>query len=272
MATRSLIVNPNASRVTEERIAEVVARFRPVEVLRTEHRGHATELAREAKGGQVWVLGGDGVVNEVLNGLRPEAALGIVPAGGSNVLARAVGSGVRRISIGRVNGRRFAFAAGIGVDSEVVRDMETEQRERSGRRSSDFDYARAVVRRLLRGYEPRLEVAGMGRAAAVFVSNNAVFTYAGPLPLRFSPEARFELGLDLVAPVRLPAGRSAWLAARVLARRGLAGADGVLTGHDLDRVEVHCDAALPLQADGEDLGDVREALFEAERDAVTVLV
>ena len=45
----------------------------------------------------------------------------------------------------------------------------------------------------------------------------------------------------------------------------------MLSGHDLDRIEVRCDLPLPLQADGEDLGDVREALFEVERDAVTVL-
>ena len=141
-----------------------------------------------------------------------------------------------------------------------------------GRRSSDLEYARAVVGTLLRGYEPRLEVAGLGRAAAVFVSNNDVFTYAGPLPLRFTPTARFELGLDVVAPVRMTARSSAWLALRVVARRGLAGAGGVLAGHDLDRIEVHCDVPLPLQADGEDLGDVREAVFEAERDAVTVLL
>ena len=42
-------------------------------------------------------------------------------------------------------------------------------------------------------------------------------------------------------------------------------------GHDLDRIEVRCDAPLPLQADGEDLGDVSEAIFESERQAVTVL-
>ena len=45
----------------------------------------------------------------------------------------------------------------------------------------------------------------------------------------------------------------------------------VLTGHDLDRIVVRCDRPLPLQADGEDLGDVAEAVFEAERRAVTVL-
>ena len=272
MNRRTLIVNPNASRVTEERIEEVVARFRPVEVLRTEHPGHATELARGAESGQVWVLGGDGLVNEVLNGLRPGTVLGVVPAGGSNVLVRAVGSGMHRISTGRVNGRRFAFAAGIGVDSEVVRELETERRPRAGRRSSDLAYARAVVRRLLHGSEPRLEVVGAGRAATVFVSNNAVFTYGGPLPLRFMPRARFELGLDFAAPQRVTRLSSAQLFLRVLAGRGLAGASGVLSGHDLDRIEVHCDVPLPLEADGEDFGDVTEAVFEAERDALTVLV
>jgi diacylglycerol kinase family enzyme len=269
---RTLIVNPNASRVTEERIEEVVARFRPVEVLRTEHSGHATDLAREAESGQVWVLGGDGLVNEVLNGLRPGTVLGVVPAGGSNVLARAVGSGMHRISTGRVNGRRFAFAAGIGVDSEVVRELETEQRPRAGRRSSDLAYARAVVRRLLQGSEPRLEVVGLGRAASAFVSNGPVFTYAGPLPLRFAPAARFELGLDVVAPERISSATLARLVPRLVFGRGLAGAPGVLSGHDLDRIEIRCDTPLPLEADGEDLGDVTEAVFEADRDALAVFV
>jgi len=46
----------------------------------------------------------------------------------------------------------------------------------------------------------------------------------------------------------------------------------VLSGHDLDHIEVHCDTPRPLQADGEDLGDVHEAVFEAERGAVSVFV
>ncbi len=272
MTRRTLIVNPNASRITEQRIAEVVDRVRPVVVLRTERRGHATELARRETEGEVWVLGGDGVVNEVLNGIRDGVVLGVVPAGGANVLARSLGARERRISVGRVNGRRFAFSAGIGVDSEVVRELETGRRAEDGRRSSDLQYASAVVRRLLRGYEPRLEVLGQGRAANVFVSNDAVFTYAGPLPLRFLPDARFELGLDFAAPVRVTPLSSAGLFTRVLAGRGMAGAPGVLTGHDLDSIEVRCDLPLPLQTDGEDLGDVTEAVFEVERDAITVLI
>jgi diacylglycerol kinase family enzyme len=54
--------------------------------------------------------------------------------------------------------------------------------------------------------------------------------------------------------------------------RGLAGMPGSFGLHDADRVRVVCDEPLPLQADGEDLGDVTEAVFEAERDAVSVLV
>src|SRR5437868_4026469 len=64
----------------------------------------------------------------------------------------------RRISLGRVNGRRFAFAAGIGVDSDAVRALDTIKRARDRRRPGDLAYARVVLRRLLGGYEQRLEL------------------------------------------------------------------------------------------------------------------
>jgi diacylglycerol kinase family enzyme len=54
--------------------------------------------------------------------------------------------------------------------------------------------------------------------------------------------------------------------------RGSGYDESVLTGHDLDRIVARCDRPLPLQADGEDLGDVTEVVFEARRDAVSVLV
>ena len=280
MGPVTLIVNPFASRVTEQRVRALERQLHSVETLLTERQGHATELAREAQGDAVFVFGGDGVVNEVLNGLPAGKALGIVPGGHTNVLARALGvprdpgAAVRerRISLGRVNGRRFAFSAGIGVDSETVRELETHKRGRDGRRPGDLAYARVIARKLLGGYEPRLEVEGLGRAALLFVSNGAVFTYAGPRSLRFSPAARFELGLDVVAPERAGAFASARYVARVAAGRGLAGAQGVLVAHDADRVRVTCDVPLPLQADGEDLGDVTQAVFEAERDAISVLI
>ncbi len=275
----TLIVNPFASRVTEERVRTLEGRLDVVETLLTERRGHATELAAAATGDAVFVFGGDGVVNEVLNGLPAGKPLGLVPGGYTNVLARALGAPsdpaqavhLRRISVGRANGRRFAFSAGIGVDSEAVRELET-RRLADGRRRGDLTYAGVVARRLAEGYEPRLEIEGLGRAALLFVSNNAVFTYAGPRPFRFSPDARFELGLDVVAPERAGLLSSLRYASRLFTGRGLVGLPGVLHAHDVDSIRVVCDRPLPLEADGEDLGDVTDAVFDAERGAVDVLV
>jgi diacylglycerol kinase family enzyme len=280
----TLIVNPYASNVSEERVRRIEELLQPTKTLLTEGRGHAVELARAAAGDAIYVFGGDGVTNEVLNGLERDVPVGVLPGGHTNVFARALGlprdpleaAGVigrskRRISLGRVNGRRFAFAAGIGVDSEAVRELETVTRRRAGRRPGDLAYARFVAARLLGGCEPVLDVVGHGRAALAFVSNDAVFTYAGSLPLRFSPDARFELGLDLAAPRCIHLSDLARLLPRLVAGRGLNGGHGVHRLHDADRIELRCDRPLPLQADGEDLGDVEAAVFEAERSAVTVL-
>jgi hypothetical protein len=115
-------------------------------------------------------------------------------------------------------------------------------------------------------------VDGVGRAALVLVANCDPFTYAGRLPLRVAPEARFELGLDLVAPRAVrPSDLPRLLAYLVTGRASLRGSH-VAYAHDLDRIEVVCDLPLPLEADGEDLGDVERAEFEAEREALPVLV
>jgi diacylglycerol kinase (ATP) len=285
----TLIVNPFASRVTEERLREVesvLAAGCELTTLLTERAGHAIDLARAAEGDVLYVYGGDGAFNEVLNGLERDVPVGLVPGGHTNVLPRALGlprdalaaarqltaGREHRISLGRVNGRRFGFAAGIGVDAGAVRRVDELGRAQDGRRPGDLTYARVVTQLLLRGYEPALELRGLGRAAVVLVSNSSVFSYAGGIALTFSPQARFELGFDVVAPERLRARSLPRLVGRIAAGRGLADAAGVLHGHDLDRLEVVCDSPMPLQVDGEDLGDVAEAVFEAEREAVSVLV
>ena len=130
----------------------------------------------------------------------------------------------------------------------------------------------AVVAEQRLRFEPVLEVQGRGRAAFALVANGDPYTYAGSVPIRVAPEARFELGLDLVAPKRVGALTLPRLLRYVLTGRGQARSRELLYGHDLDRIEIACDRPLPLQADGEDLGDVEEAVFEAERDAVAVLI
>jgi diacylglycerol kinase family enzyme len=80
--------------------------------------------------------------------------------------------------------------------------------------------------------------------------------------------AAFELGLDFVAPRRLGLRDYPSTLSYILSGGGKL---DLLRGHDLDRIEVVCREPMPLQADGEDLGDVTVVVFEAERDAVTVL-
>ena len=296
MSRVALIVNPFASEVTEERIAHVEAVLGTagdVETFRTERRGHATEFVERVRNADaILVYSGDGGFNEALNGARGSAPFGFLPGGGTSVLPRALGlprdpvrvaarlvdafrvGRTRRISLGRVNGRRFAFSAGVGLDAELVRRVDALGRTSSGRRPGDLAFASTAVRLISarRGrWEPALEVKGRGRAAFAFVANTDPYTYAGPLPLHVAPDARFELGLDLVAPVAVRARALPRLLAYAVVGRGQASARDVLYAHDADRIELVCDAPLPLQVDGEDLGDVGEAVFEAERGAVEVL-
>lgn len=282
----TLVVNPYASRVTPELTAAVERALSPDATVFTERAGHAAELARDADTDAVVVFSGDGGFNEVLNGARPETVLGFVPGGGTSVLPRALGlprdplaaaarlaaGRTRRISLGRANGRRFGFAAGVGLDAELIRRMDARGRRADGRRPGDAVFAWTALRTLAEHrvrFDPVLDVDGQGRAAFALVANADPYTYLGRLPLHLPPGASLEGGLDLLAP-------------RSLRARSLPGAVRyLLTGrtrlpllelHDCDRIEIRCDRPLPLQLDGEDVGDVTEAVFEAERDAVSVLV
>jgi diacylglycerol kinase family enzyme len=282
----TLLVNPKASRVTPELAERVAQALGSVETVFTEYAGHATELARAAETDVVVVFSGDGGFNEALNGVRPGTVLGFVPGGGTSVLPRALGlprdpvdaaralatGRERRISLGRSNGRRFGFAAGVGLDAELVRRMDARGRDEDGRRPGDLAFLWTAVRTLAEHrvrFEPALEVAGHGRAAFALVANSDPYSYVGRLPLRLPRGAALEGGLDAIGP-------------RSLRARDLAGAVRyVLTGHtrlpllllhDRDRIEIRCDAPMPHQLDGEDVGDVTEVVLEAERGAVSVLV
>jgi diacylglycerol kinase family enzyme len=287
---RALIVNPFASGVSEAKLAAVKASLPDdTETLFTDARGDATEIAAEwsPKAEAIYVFAGDGTYNEVLNGLRADIPLGFVPGGGTSVLPRALGlprdpvraaerirfGKPRRISLGRINGRRFAFNAGIGLDAELVRRVDDLGRREDGKRPGDLAFGMAIARALAQRrfrYPESPEVEGLGRAAFALVANCSPYTYAGRIGLRFAPNATFEGGLDVVAPVDVRATRIPRLAAQAV--RGRPRAGFALLGHDLDRIVIRCDVPLPAQVDGEDIGDLEEAEIVAERDAVTVLV
>jgi diacylglycerol kinase family enzyme len=291
-----LIVNPFASRVTEPALEAVVqgfSRIAAVETRLTERRGHAVELARSLDGADVLaVFGGDGVVNEALNGIGRDLPFAPIPGGGTSVFSRALGlprdpaaaavqaaealeaGRTRRISLGRVNGRRFAFSAGVGLDAAAVRRVEMLGRSAGGRRAGDLAFAWSLARVLAesRGtLEPVLELDGLGRAAFALVAKGDPYTYAGPVALHIAPLARFELGVDVVAPKRLTPMMVPRFMRYLIRGKGQDDDDDVIYAHDLDRIEIRCDRPLPLQADGEDLGDAETILIEAERDALTIV-
>ena len=275
-------------RAELERVAEL-------EVLLTERPGHATELVTGAcRGGAeaVVVFSGDGGFNEALNGLESDVPIGFLPGGGDErALARArpaARSGARRRGRwrtrwrpgGRAGSRSAGSTAGVsrsqpasdcrrrpcggwtlsgGLATDVVPAISRSRGQSSVRWRSDGDASSRSSRSRATGGRP-----------AAFVANGSPYTYAGPLPLPMVRDAEFDRGLDLIAPVEVAPLALPSVAARVLS--GHADDRRFLREHDLDRIEIRCDVPLPLHVDGEDLGDVEHAVFEAERAAVSVLV
>ncbi|MFE4961805.1 diacylglycerol/lipid kinase family protein [Streptomyces sp. NPDC056660] len=182
-----LVVNPAATTTSARRrdvLIHALASEVELEAVTTEYRGHARDLGRQAAESEdidlVVALGGDGTVNEVVNGLLyagpdPDRlpGLAVVPGGSTNVFARALGlpndpveaTGAllgalrekqeRVVGLGLTAGtpgtadegvpaRWFTFNAGLGFDAGVVGRVE-QQRE-LGKKSTHALYVRQVVR------------------------------------------------------------------------------------------------------------------------------
>jgi diacylglycerol kinase family enzyme len=195
---RALLVANPAATTTTRKVRDVLVRALSselkVEVAETGHRGHARELAAQAAAEGIDVvvtLGGDGTVNEAVNGLLAAGpgpsvpTLAVVPGGSTNVFSRALGQSrdpveatgeildslragrTRPVPLGRASAqtgeagteggwtepRWFVFAAGMGFDADVISRVE-EQRAR-GRRSSGTLYVRAGVNAFVLGRDRR---------------------------------------------------------------------------------------------------------------------
>ena len=214
-----------------------------LDVERTEYRGHARELAAAARGELIIVLGGDGSINEVVNGVmgiwgRDGAGPGgdgstggppliaVIPGGGANVLARALGLPVdaaaaisrvreviaagryRTIGLGLAGDRYFTFSAGLGMDAETVREVERLRAE--GRRESTPLFLRTMMRQYYRTDRRRpaltLERNGQPPISDLFmtiITNRSPWTYFRDRPLLPVPNPDFNSGLDLLALRRI---------------------------------------------------------------------
>ena len=281
-----LIANPSASGVDRALIDRVAAALGPVadvEQALTERAGHAVEMAGLPGADVVVALGGDGTANEVVNGLAPGVALGVLPGGATSVFARQLGypkdpvaaarllagaiagESLREVGLGELDGRRFTFSAGLGLDAEVTRRVSEQRTERTDhRRPSDSEVLAAAAGALKAdgwSLPERMSVTGPGlplvRCSYLAVANQHPYTYLGPIPVRTTPRAHFDKALDATAIGslrtrdlwRLPVYGLMW-------PRHAAGRDRRVTYfHDVEELVVLGDGAVPVQIDGEYLGE-----------------
>ena len=281
-AVRRLLIihNPTAGRrprrYLDRVIAALHARGTSVEQVETTHPGHGEAIARTVRPDRfdaVVAAGGDGTINEIVNGMARDALpLAIVPVGTGNVLANEIGlpdqAGAlaaviaagrrRRVHLGEVDGRLFTMMAGIGFDAHVVAGIDLVLKRRVGK----LAYAVETLRRMVKwGLLPyRVDIDGVTYDCASLIAAKGHF-YGG----RFvaAPEASLDRpSFDIVLferSGRLAALRYALaLASGRLARlpdvRIVRGREIVIAGHDGE----------PVQADGDTIARLPAAIRLAE--------
>jgi len=306
-----LIVNPRATTTSSRTRAVITSALEQtleLSVIQTQARGHAMELAARAAADELDVvvaLGGDGTVNEVVNGLlvgvldpNPDElpALGIVPGGNANVMARALGipadpveatgalmsavsnGRTREVGLGQADDRWFTFAAGLGLDAEVVAAVERARAK--GRSASGGLYLRRALAQFLRDTDRESPAVSVRTPAGesyddlflAIVQNTAPWTYLGPVEVNPSPNAHFDKDLDLFALRSLDVVKTLRHAQQMLAgRTGPRGKD-VLRLHDQPVFELTASRPMALQVDGDHVGAVSAVTFRSVPRALRVLV
>lgn len=299
-----VIVNPYATTVSDRLKHLVVYALQgryQVDSVETQARDHATELCREAAQegyDVVCAFGGDGTLNEAANGLAGSGTpLTCLPGGSTNVFARILGIPndvvdatehllriaddwrPRAIDLGVVNGRRFLFTAGIGLDASVTGRVDARPKLKA--RFGPWFYATQAVTAFTKDYivrPPRLvtEIGGKRiEGVTAMVQNTTPYTYFGKRPIELAEEVALDDGtlagvvLKRASLVDMPTVTWRALAdgPRIVNHRrveGFAGA-GAVTIRSLDERE------LPLQVDGDYLGFVPEATFDVDAGALTIV-
>jgi diacylglycerol kinase family enzyme len=298
----ALIANPHASRFSgrqRDRVVATLAARHKVEVLQTGHPGQATALAGQAvaNGAEVVaVLGGDGTVNEVVNGLRGSVTdLGLLGGGRVNVVARGLGlpadpdraaarmlellaAGARRgLSLGVAGDRCFALNAGLGLGGAIVREVE--RRQRAKQLYGDRAYVAAGLKALLVDYDrdhPHLTVHLPDgrpplRGFFTLVGNGDPYTYLGRRAFRPTPAATWDGGLDLLVGQTMATRALVRALTGMLSPHPRAGYPGLPVLHDMDGFSLESDIPLPFQLDGEYVGDRTSVTFGCLRSALAVV-
>lgn len=287
-----LIVNPNATSTTpagRDLLAHALESRVDLTVVHTDHRGHAIEIGQQAARDGIDVLivhGGDGTVNEVVNGVLSESrerapAVGVVPGGSANVFARSLGISPdpvvatnqlvdllgdhrrggqwRRIGLMNCGERWGVFTAGMGVDGDVVAAVEAQRAK--GRTVTASRYIRVGIREMLASArrEPLLTLELPGRepvsgAHFAFVSNSSPWTYANARPVWTNPTTTFDTGLGVFAITSMNIWRNLALVRRMLSSKPDIKARHLIREDDLPWLRVSSDTPVACQIDGDYIG------------------
>ncbi|MGH8884742.1 MAG: diacylglycerol/lipid kinase family protein [Egibacteraceae bacterium] len=296
-----LVYNPLAT-VTTAAVADIVTKALAVDLRldaeATQRRGHASELAaRAANNGYeiVIALGGDGTVNEAMQGVAgTQVRLAIIPGGSTNVLARTLGlpndpikaaSVVlrklrerkdRRINLGVANDRYFGFCAGWGYDALVVRLVEQRPRMKRAVRQAAFLWCGLLA--LLRSRNDRVTIAleaentpTQEALRAIVCGNSNPYTFLGPVPARMCPQANLELGLDVTGLTTLGYLAIARVMVRTLTGDQVGQLGHVRLWHDHRSYEAQANGPLHLHVDGEPMGETNHLSLRSAPRALSVI-
>lgn len=275
-------------------------------MVETEYRGHAVALARRAaeeRFALVVTLGGDGTVNEAVNGLLANGPspdlpdLAVVPGGSTNVFARALGlprdpgrataavlgalrTGSRRVvGLGCANERYFTFCAGLGLDAEVIRAVDGLRA--AGYRSTPLLYVWTALHHFFAVTDrrhPALTLVQPDKEPVPdlflgIVQNTAPWTYLGGRAVDPSPRARFDMGLDLFALRGLGTATTLHAIREFLGFRECSCCAGrSLALHDASVFTLRACRPIAFQTDGEYLGEREIVTFRSAPASLRVVV
>ncbi len=283
-----IVANPVSGSYRQAEVAALARELEAggvcAEIRLTERPGHMVEIARDLAPAvdTLVVAGGDGSINEAVNGLLmrspPPPALAVLPFGTANVLVRELGLPQRPgpiaamllrrrlapLHLGRIGLRAFVLMVSAGLDGAVVHGVDLSAKRRFGR----LAYATLAARLVLAGGQPPVTVRADGD---VFEAAIAVVTtarcYGGPMTLTRHTDVT-RPGLRLVA-LR---GRSrlALLAAAVLLLLGRLDRLACVTDRAVARVQLLGDG-VRMQLDGEAIA-ASDAAIEAHPRGLSIVV
>lgn len=137
-----IIFNPKAGSSKLAKLNKIIAELNKnniVTLFETTAAGDATNIARSesARFDIVVAAGGDGTINEVVNGIDPNTPLAIIPMGTANIVAieagisnnskaicAAINQGkTKKAYVSTINNKKFILMAGIGYDAKVVNNI-----------------------------------------------------------------------------------------------------------------------------------------------------